>query len=73
MSNKKVIMLFEITDSQPIIETFSIIRVKLAWVSDIHHSIIFRENYATNLLPDTDCIYQLDADEYRNHFIIPQI
>lgn len=73
MSNKKLVMLFELTDSQPIMNSFSIIVVKIAWFIDEDHKFHFRENYVTNLPPKTDCLYHLDSDEYRNHFIIPQI
>ena len=78
MSNKKLVMLFQIMDSQPIMETFTIIKVIDAWfIGDIlggeKSKVLVRKNYISELPPDADFIFELEDSEIKSHIVIPQI
>jgi len=77
MSSRKLVVIFQLLDSQPVMDTFSIITVRHAWLSGIDNDhtkmIQYRDDYATDLSPDSENLFHLDYDEYQSHFVIPQL
>lgn len=76
LSTSKTIFIFQMTDSQPVLGTFSIIKVSNAWgrnADALGRNVAYREDYATNLDPDTQFIFELDTSEVNMHLICPQI
>ena len=73
MDDGKILGLFQLTDSQPIMDSFSIILISHAMMLRTGGIIKERNNYASSLSPSSDNIYQLSPDEFNAHIVIPEL
>lgn len=72
MSSSRMVMFFQMDDKEPILESFTIIRVSEATSITKDGKLLKRYNYASNLYPaDNIDIYQLSEDEFNRHVVIP--
>lgn len=72
MSMGKMIFIFQLLDSKPITESFSIIKVLYAFLRDENCDLNKRENFIVSLFP-CEVIYKLTNDEVRDQILIPTI
>ena len=73
MAEGKILGFFRLADSQPIMDTFSIIMIIEALMLKNGGTIKERKNYASSLSPTSDYIYQLTPDEFDVHILIPEL
>lgn len=69
-------MFFELTDSQPVMDTFSIISIKESWNTEIVNGVRkvhYNNSYISSLMPDSGIIFKLTPDEFDMHVVIPNL